>query len=47
MFTEKRLFIMPQAPYSTAGLHKRAYDNFNKAYETWKTVDDKEDMFNM
>ncbi|MCL1092237.1 GGDEF domain-containing protein [Shewanella kaireitica] len=33
--------------YRTAGLHKRAYDNFNKAYETWKTVDDKEDMFNM
>ncbi len=33
--------------YRTAGLHKRAYESFNKAYETWKTIDDKEDMFNM
>lgn len=33
--------------YRTVGLHKRAYDNFNKAYQTWQTVDDKEDMFNM
>ncbi|QQX80943.1 GGDEF domain-containing protein [Shewanella sp. KX20019] len=33
--------------YRTVGLHKRAYDNFDKAYQTWQTVDDKEDMFNM
>lgn len=33
--------------YRTAGLHQRAYESFNKAYETWKTVDDREDMFNM
>jgi diguanylate cyclase (GGDEF)-like protein len=33
--------------YRTVGLHKRAYENFNKAYQTWQTVDDKEDMFNM
>ncbi|MCL1057469.1 GGDEF domain-containing protein [Shewanella gelidimarina] len=33
--------------YRTVGLHGRAYDNFDKAYQTWQTIDDKEDMFNM
>lgn len=33
--------------YRNVGLHQRSYDNFEKAYQTWATIDDKQDMFNM
>ncbi len=33
--------------YRRVGLHQRGYENFQKAYETWKTINDIEDMFNM
>ncbi|WOT05635.1 GGDEF domain-containing protein [Shewanella youngdeokensis] len=33
--------------YRTVGLHKRAYENFNKAYLIWQEAADIQDMFNM
>ncbi|WP_220752533.1 MULTISPECIES: tetratricopeptide repeat-containing diguanylate cyclase [Shewanella] len=33
--------------YRRVGLHQRGYENFKIAYETWKTINDIEDMFNM
>lgn len=33
--------------YRTVGLHKRGYVNFDKAYQTWREIDDTQDMFNM
>ncbi|EDQ00131.1 hypothetical protein [Shewanella benthica] len=33
--------------YRQAGLHRRGYDSFEKAYQTWQSINDIEDMFNM
>jgi len=33
--------------YRKAGLHRRGYDSFEKAYQTWQSINDIEDMFNM
>ena len=33
--------------YRNIGMHQQGYDNFEKAYQTWQTINDKQDMFNM
>jgi diguanylate cyclase (GGDEF)-like protein len=33
--------------YRSVGLHELGYENFQKAYLTWASADDKQDMFNM
>ncbi|MEZ9140062.1 MULTISPECIES: diguanylate cyclase [unclassified Shewanella] len=33
--------------YRSVGLHQRGYENFEKAYQTWQSINDIEDMFNM
>ncbi|WP_445945194.1 tetratricopeptide repeat-containing diguanylate cyclase [Shewanella sp.] len=33
--------------YRSVGLHELGYSNFEKAYQTWMEVNDKQDMFNM
>ncbi|MCL1067354.1 GGDEF domain-containing protein [Shewanella olleyana] len=33
--------------YRSVGLHQQGYVNFEKAYQTWQSVNDVEDMFNM
>ncbi|GAA0784101.1 MULTISPECIES: GGDEF domain-containing protein [Pseudomonadati] len=33
--------------YRNIGMHQQGYDHFEKAFQTWQTIDDKQDMFNM